>query len=100
MRGILICFLIFERESAEEWSGTATRMISQPASSSVFIWATVAATSSVLVVVIDWTETGAVPPILTPPTLISLVFFLGRIILKGARGGPPKRPGLCGGPPS
>ena len=50
--------------------GTATRTISQPAEASAAICAVVASTSCVFVSVIDWTTTGAPPPIATPPTLI------------------------------
>ena len=50
--------------------GTATRTISQPAEASAAICAVVASTSCVFVRVIDWTTTGAPPPIATPPTLI------------------------------
>src|SRR5947207_10790392 len=57
--------------SASSVFGTATRTISQPAEASAAIWAVVASMSCVLVNVIDWTTTGAPPPILTPPTLIS-----------------------------
>ena len=49
-------------------SGTATRMISQPACSSWWIWWTVASTSLVRVLVMDWTAIGAPPPTATPPT--------------------------------
>jgi hypothetical protein len=49
--------------------GTATRTISQPALASAAICAVVASTSCVFVSVIDWTTTGAPPPISTPPTL-------------------------------
>ena len=56
---------IFESASASSVFGTATRTISQPALASAAICAVVAATSCVFVVVIDWTTTGAPPPILT-----------------------------------
>src|SRR5262245_12391678 len=55
--------------SASSSFGTATRTISQPAATSEAICAVVAGTSCVFVSVIDWTTTGAPPPILTPPTL-------------------------------
>src|SRR3954465_4747752 len=60
------------RESAPASSvfGTATRTTSQPAEASAAICAVVASTSCVFVSVIDWTTTGAPPPILTPPTEI------------------------------
>ena len=57
--------------------GTATRTSSQPADASAAIWAVVAATSWVLVRVIDWTTTGAPPPISTPPTLIRCALAIG-----------------------
>ena len=50
--------------------GTATRTSSQPADASAAICAVVASTSCVFVSVIDWTTTGAPPPIRTPPTEI------------------------------
>ena len=50
--------------------GTATRTISQPAATRRSTWARVASASCVLVVVMDWTTTGAPPPIGTPPTMI------------------------------
>ena len=54
--------------SASSSFGTATRTISQPALASAAICAVVAGTSCVFVSVIDWTTTGAPPPISTPPT--------------------------------
>ena len=54
--------------SASSIFGTATRTISQPALASAAICAVVAGTSCVFVSVIDWTTTGAPPPIWTPPT--------------------------------
>ena len=61
---------ILPRASASSVFGTATRTISQPAEARAAIWAVVASTSCVFVSVIDWTTTGAPPPIFTPPTLI------------------------------
>src|SRR3954467_14603883 len=58
------------RASASSIFGTAQRTISQPAEASAAIWAVVASTSCVFVSVIDWTTTGAPPPIVTSPTLI------------------------------
>src|SRR5581483_11840949 len=55
--------------SASSVFGTATRTISQPALARAAICSTVAGTSCVFVVVIDWTTTGAPPPIWTPPTV-------------------------------
>ena len=56
---------IFDSASASSVFGTATRTISQPALASAAICAVVAGTSCVFVVVIDWTTTGAPPPIRT-----------------------------------
>src|SRR5579862_6920015 len=61
---------IFESASASSVLGTATRTISQPAEASAAICAVVASTSCVFVSVMDWTTTGAPPPIFTPPTEI------------------------------
>src|SRR3954453_22455827 len=60
----------FDSASASSDFGTATRTISQPAEASAAIWAVVASTSCVFVSVIDWTTTGAPPPIWTPPTVM------------------------------
>ena len=54
--------------SASSVFGTATRTTSHPADASAAICAVVASTSCVFVSVIDWTTTGAPPPIATPPT--------------------------------
>ena len=67
--------LIFGTEFAPSIVGTATRTISHPASSRARICATVACTSSVFVHVIDWTVTGASPPITTSLTRTGRVFF-------------------------
>src|SRR4051794_4389040 len=56
--------------SASSVFGTATRTTSHPADASAAICAVVASTSCVFVSVIDWTTTGAPPPIVTSPTLI------------------------------
>ena len=61
---------ILPSASASSVFGTATRTISQPAEARAAICAVVASTSCVFVSVIDWTTTGAPPPIFTPPTLI------------------------------
>src|SRR6267143_5353238 len=50
---------------AASLSGTASRTISQPALTISSIWATVAPTSAVSVLVIDWMTQGAPPPIWT-----------------------------------
>src|SRR5690348_10339019 len=60
----------FGSASASSLFGTATRTTSQPADASEAICAVVASTSCVFVSVIDWTTTGAPPPIWTPPTWI------------------------------
>lgn len=61
--------------SAASMVGTATRMISQPACSSLKIWATVAAASSVFVLHIDWIRIGFPPPIFRFPIRISFVIL-------------------------
>ena len=61
---------IFCSASASSIFGTAQRTISQPAETSAAICAVVASTSCVFVSVIDWTTTGAPPPIVTSPTRI------------------------------
>ena len=50
--------------------GTAQRTRSAPASAIAWICFIVASKSAVSVFVIDWTATGAPPPIFTPPTSI------------------------------
>ena len=71
---------IFGSASASSDFGTATRTISQPADASAAICAVVASTSCVFVSVIDWTTTGAPPPIGTPPTLdLALAGHRGRV---------------------
>ena len=67
--------------AAASLSGTATRMISQPASSSARICETVAATSCVFVLHIDWIATGYSPPIRTPPISTTFVSFLSNIYI-------------------
>jgi membrane-associated protease RseP (regulator of RpoE activity) len=56
---------------SEAGSGTEQRTIWHPARASFSIWARPAATSPGGVLVIDWMETGWVPPIPTWPTKIS-----------------------------
>ena len=63
MTGIGEAFLISPITSAESRSGIETLTISHPASASIFIWVKVAETSLVSVLVMDWTEIGALPPI-------------------------------------
>jgi hypothetical protein len=54
--------------AAASSSGTASRTRSAPASARARTCASVPSTSGVCVVVIDWTEMGAPPPISTAPT--------------------------------
>jgi hypothetical protein len=61
---------ILRSASASSVFGTAQRTISHPAEASAAICAVVASTSCVMVSVIDWTTTGAPPPIGTFPTRI------------------------------
>ena len=61
---------ILESASASSIFGTAHRTTSQPADARAAICAVVASTSCVFVNVIDWTTTGAPPPIATSPTRI------------------------------
>src|SRR5213593_3871227 len=63
------------RASASAVLGTVTRTISHPASTRRRIWATVASTSAVRGVVMDWTRIGLPPPTPTSPTLTSRVFL-------------------------
>ena len=56
--------------------GTATRMMSQPAASKARIWLTVAFTSSVFVLHMDWIRTGFPPPIFLSPMEITFVCSL------------------------
>ena len=55
------------RAAAASRSSTAKRTISQPASARARIWARVAATSRVSVLVMLWTRTGLSPPTATEP---------------------------------
>ena len=79
--GIDIFPLIEVIDIAASSSGTATRTISHPAFSNLFICKTVAGTSWVNVFVMDWTAIGALSPTFTFPTVIDCVFF--RFIEKG-----------------
>jgi len=63
-----IFFLISPSCSAASRTGTAQRTISHPAASNDQICCTVARTSRVSVLVIDWTVIGASPPIFTLPS--------------------------------
>jgi len=62
--------LISRNASAAFSVGTDTRTRSAPALAHALIWATVAATSSVSVLVIVWIAIGASPPMATRPTRI------------------------------
>src|SRR6266516_3567685 len=62
MTGICDLRAICGSASASSWEGTATRTIWQPVAVSSAICCSVAFTSAVSVVVIDWTDTGAPPP--------------------------------------
>ena len=75
--------------SASSSFGTATRTISQPADASAAICAVVASTSCVFVRVIDWTTTGAPPPIVTSPTWICRLLATERQSSQAAFGAPP-----------
>ena len=68
--GIGLSRTIRASASASSVFGTAQRTTSHPAEASAAICAVVASTSRVGVSVIDWTTTGAPPPIATLPTLI------------------------------
>ena len=76
--------LIREMARAASSSTTATRTISHPAATRRWIWATVAGTSRVSVVVMDWTLMGAPSPTNTAPSLIWRDFF--RLMDPGMRG--------------
>ncbi len=77
--GTLTLGRIFARASTLGRLGTLTRTMSHPASSSRLISSRVFATSVVFVVVIDWTEIGAPPPMGTLPTMTRLV--LSRVFI-------------------
>src|SRR5215470_2370097 len=62
MTGIWDLRAICGSASASSWEGTATRTIWQPVAVRAAICCSVAFTSAVSVVVIDWTDTGAPPP--------------------------------------
>ena len=61
------------RQRAAWTLGAVTRTISQPTSARAIDWRTVASTSWVSLVVIDWTRIGFVPPTPTQPTDTSRV---------------------------
>ena len=79
--GIEICRLISPSAFAASIVGTVQRISSQPASSSRWICATVAFTSSVLVFVMDWIRIGFPPPMTRSPILTVLVCSLVVILL-------------------
>src|SRR2546423_1153666 len=68
--GTVACSAICLSARASSQCGTATRTMSTPAATSRAICCSVALTSEVFVVVMDWIETGASPPTSTRPTLI------------------------------
>src|SRR4051812_42873892 len=68
--GIGDCLTIVFSASTSLSRGTAQRMRSPPASATARICLSVASTSAVSVLVMDWTTTGAPPPMGTPPTFI------------------------------
>src|SRR6266536_1824483 len=70
--------------SASSCDGTATRTIWQPVAVSSAICCSVAFTSAVTVVVIDWTETGAPPP--TGTACFPLPTMIWRDFRRGASG--------------
>src|SRR5438309_620915 len=66
--GIVACSaIVFSAFASSQW-GTATRTISHPAATRAAICCSVAFTSAVFVVHIDWTRMGASPPTSTHPT--------------------------------
>src|ERR671910_902413 len=77
MTGICDFLAIAGNASASSWLGQATRTMSQPVAVSSAICWSVASTSVVGVVVIDWTLTGASPPTSTLPTRILRDFRRG-----------------------
>ena len=81
MTGICDFCAIAGSASASSWLGHATRTMSQPVAVSSAICWSVALTSEVSVVVIDWTEIGESLPTPTEPTLI------WRVLRRGARTG-------------
>src|SRR3954469_19515130 len=86
--GICDFLAIAGSASASSVSGTATRTIWQPAAVSSAICWSVALTSAVFVVHIDWTLTGKSLPTPTPPTWSCRVFRRGASTGGGAAGMP------------
>src|SRR5687767_9170936 len=70
MTGTVDLAAIASSAPASSQCGTATRTMSTPAATRDAICCSVALTSAVFVVVIDWTEMGAPPPTGTRPTWI------------------------------
>ena len=68
MTGASTCRTISGTACAAASLLTVTRTSSEPASCSARTWATVASTSAVSVLVMDWTTIGWAEPTLTPPT--------------------------------
>src|SRR6266542_3883348 len=82
MTGACTCLTISGTALAAASLLTVTRTSSLPAAWSALTWATVADTSAVSVLVIDWTTMGRWLPTLTPPTSTSTVFLrLATLIL-------------------
>src|SRR3954463_16419847 len=79
--GIRIRERMARQAATSSFLGTVTRTISQPASASRGICATVSATSKVFVVVIDWTQIGFSPPTTQPPTPTSRVLCRATVVL-------------------
>src|SRR5215470_6070559 len=84
MTGICDLRAIWGSASASSWEGTATRTIWQPVAVSSAICWSVAFTSAVSVVVIDWTDTGAPPP--TGTACLSLPTMIWRDLRRVATG--------------
>src|SRR5215831_4656002 len=84
MTGICDLRAICGSASASSWEGTATRTIWQPVAVSSAICCSVAFTSAVSVVVIDWTDTGAPPP--TGTACLPLPTMIWRDLRRGASG--------------
>src|SRR6266568_9401287 len=89
MTGTVACCAMAFRASASSQWGTATRTMSTPVATSEAICCRVALTSAVLVVVMDWTRTGASPPTSTQPTLIFREVRRGLAIRAPILRGPP-----------
>src|SRR5919197_6375339 len=96
--GTVACSAIAFRARASSQWGTATRTMSTPAATSEAICCSVVSTSAVLVVVIDWTRTGASPPTLTHPILIRRDFLRWMAIDFSLRAGHGQLPGGRRGP--